>query len=328
MKKAITTFPLIALIITACSTNSSLSSFANVSSSSSKEEPLSSEEIIKSSDIPISSNNESSSSHVLDNYSLFWSDEFNGNALDTSVWEPQIGDGSNYNVYRWGNNEEQYYKSENATVSDGYLHITAKKEQTSFKTDKGETRTYEYTSARLRTTGKITTTYGYIEARIKLPAGTGLWPAFWMLPEDNFAGKWWPTNGEIDIMEAKGRILSKYGATIHTGTSNGQDYYKFKEYTFLSTEGDITDFHNYGVEWTTAGFGFYIDGKMFFTVTPTQYQNSNGLYISSPTAPFDQPFHILLNLAIGGNYDGGRSPDDSFKEAEMLVDYVRIYHKK
>lgn len=325
MKKIFVSFPLIVLIITSCSINSSFSSFNNVPSSN--EESLSSEDISSFYSSSTQTNSSTSPLDFLPGYSLFWADEFNGDSLDTNVWEPQIGDGTNYHVYRWGNNEEQYYKSENAAVSGGYLHITAKKEQTSYVTDDNEVRTYQYTSARLRTTGKITTTYGYVEARIKLPAGTGLWPAFWMLPENDFAGKWWPTNGEIDIMEAKGRILNKYGATIHTGTSNGQDYYKFKEFTFSSSEGDITSFHDYGVEWTNEGFNFFIDGQNFFTVTPTQYQNSNGLYVSSPSAPFDCPFHLLLNLAIGGNYDGGRSVDESFTQAEMLVDYVRIYHK-
>ena len=324
MNKLLITIPLIALIVSSCSFNTSSGGNTSEDYSSAPSEESSSSAL--SSEESSSQSNTSQSSNYLDDYRLFWEDEFLGTSLSDN-WETQIGDGTNYNVYRWGNNEEQYYKSENATVSDGLLHITAKKERTSY-TYNNETRTYEYTSARLRTTGKITTTYGYIEARIKLPAGTGLWPAFWMLPESDFQGKWWPTNGEIDIMEAKGRLLNKYGATIHTGTSNNQDFYKFKEYTFSSTEEDITGFHNYGVVWSTEGFTFYIDGESFFTVTPYQYQNSNGLYAGSSTAPFDCPFHILLNLAIGGNYDGGLSPDENFTEAEMLVDYVRIYHKK
>ena len=318
MKKSISLFPLIAVVLTSCSVNASSKESSSIDSSASIE-------LSSSQELSSSSKTSSELPEYLEDYSLFWEDEFEGTTLSNN-WEPMIGDGTNYNVYRWGNNEEQYYKSENATVSGGNLHIKAKREQTSYYHE-GEQRTYEYTSARLRTTGKITTTYGYIESRIKLPAGTGLWPAFWMLPEDNFQGKWWPTNGEIDIMEAKGRILNKYGATIHTGTSAGADYYKFKEYTFLSTEEGITGFHTYGVDWSTEGFTFYIDGKSFFSVTPYQYQNSNGLYASSPTAPFDQPFQILLNLAVGGNYDERRSPDKDFKQAEMLVDYVRIYQK-
>ena len=327
MKKLVVIPSLIVLLTCSC-TITTLSSGQEQPSSeeqtsiSSEAQPSSEQ----SSSSLINSSETISSSSLLDNYSLYWSDEFEGNSLNTSYWEPQIGDGTNYNVYRWGNNEQQYYKSENATVSDGHLHIVAKKERTIVHADENDV-IYEYTSARLRTTGKVTTTYGYIEARMKLPAGTGLWPAFWMLPEGNFDGKWWPTSGEIDIMEARGRILNKYGATIHTGTSNGQDYYKNRDYSFLSTEEDITGFHRYGCEWSTEGFAFYIDGYKFFEVTPYQYQGTNAAYAVSSTAPFDRPFHILLNLAVGGNYDNNNVPEASFSQAEMLVDYVRIYHK-
>lgn len=330
MKKRIL-LPVLALSITSCAIiNFGEGSLTNSSLPSDSQSMVPSSNDVSSSSLsnPTSSNQMSSSnssSGLLDDYTLYWEDDFNGNSLSND-WEPQIGDGSNYSVYRWGNNEEQYYKSENATVSGGNLHITARKEKTTYYTDGGEERSYNYTSARLRTTGRITTLYGYIEARIKLPEGTGMWPAFWMLPEGNFQGKWWPTNGEIDIMEAKGRILNKYGATIHTGTSNGQDNYKTRDYTFPSS-GAITDFHTYGVEWSTNGFAFYCDDVKFFEVSPTTYQGTNGLYTSSPTAPFDQEFHLLLNLAVGGNYDGGRQPDESFSSAEMLVDYVRIYHR-
>lgn len=310
-------------MLTSCGVNNP-SSFDDTSSQSL--EDTSSEEL-SSSEESTSSIEESSSPSHLDDYSLYWEDQFDGNTLSNN-WEPMIGDGSNYNVYRWGNNEEQYYKKENATVSDGMLHITAKREVTSYTTEDNQVRTYQYTSARLRTTGKITTTYGYIEARMKLPEGTGMWPAFWMLPEGDFQGKWWPTNGEIDIMEAKGRIVNKISATIHTGTSNGQDFYKYKDYTFLSSEEGITGFHTYAVDWSLEGFKFFIDDKQFFEVTPYSYQGSNGMYAVSSNAPFDRPFHLLLNLAVGGNYDGGRSPDDNFTQAEMLVDYVRIYYKK
>lgn len=313
MKKIFIALPLLTLTLSACSltnssTNSSDASSLDALSSSSYEESLP--------EVPT----------FLEDYSLYWHDEFDGDNLSED-WEPMIGDGTNYNVYRWGNNEEQYYKKENASVSGGRLHITAKKEKTTYYTEKGEERAYEYTSARLRTKGKVTTTYGYVEARIRLPEGTGMWPAFWMLPEENFEDMWWPTSGEIDIMEAKGRLLDTFGATIHTGNSSNKDYYKFKEYTFSSEEDDITAFHKYGVLWSKEGFTFYIDEKPFFSVTPREYKNSNSLYNISESAPFDRPFHILLNLAVGGNYDGGRSPDENFKQAEMLVDYVRIYQK-
>ena len=330
MKKIVILPSLIALLTCSCSIgtiNSNAStSKATTNSATSSDQTLSSNLEQSSNEQTPSSQEPISSPSFLEDYSLYWSDEFNGTSLNTANWEPQIGDGTNYNVYRWGNNEQQYYKSENAIVRDGELHIIAKKEQTIVHADENDV-VYDYTSARLRTIRKVTTLYGYIEARIKLPAGVGLWPAFWMLPEDSYEGKWWPTNGEIDIMEARGRILNKYGATIHTGTSSGQDSYKNKDYTFSSSEEDITGYHRYGCEWSMAGFSFYIDDYKFFEVTPTTYKGSNSLYSLTPTAPFDQPFHLLLNLAIGGQYDNNRVPEDSFTQAEMLVDYVRIYHK-
>lgn len=251
-------------------------------------------------------------------YSLTFEDEFDQRKLSDN-WEPMIGDGSDYGVYRWGNNEEQYYKKENAIVRDNALHIIAKREDT-----RAERDTYHFTSARLRTQGKVATTYGYIEARIKLPAGNGLWPAFWMLPEARFAGKGWPTSGEIDIMEAKGRILNSYGSAVHDANTSGH-VYSSKDYKFDSST-DITDFHCYGLLWTEDYLKFYIDGVNFFSVSSVVYQRNNPTYTEvSSSAPFDRDFHILLNLAIGGNYDGGITVSDDFESAEMVVDYVRIF---
>ena len=329
MKHRIAYFLLIPVLsLTACS----WLSFESDSNEESKPSSFSSSEeesgstISSSSSSSFSSQSSSSSNNDIPiGYELSWSDEFEGDTL-SSDWEPMIGDGSNYGIYRWGNNEEQYYKRENAVIYNGMLHIIAEKEQTSYTDDNG-VHTYDYSSARLRTKGKVVTTYGYIEARMKLPAGTGMWPAFWMLPENSFEGQWWPTNGEIDIMEARGRVLNKFGATIHTGNASGQDVYRSRDFTF-DDSNDITSFHRYGVEWTEDGFYFYIDGTLFFGVSPTTYQNGNSLYTSSSAnAPFDRPFHILLNLAVGGNYDGGLKPNDSFTEAHMVVDYVRIYKK-
>ena len=253
-------------------------------------------------------------------YSLTFEDEFDQGKLSDN-WEPMIGDGSDYGVYRWGNNEEQYYKKENAVVRGNALHIIAKREDT-----RAERDTYHFTSARLRTQGKVATTYGYIEARIKLPAGNGLWPAFWMLPEARFAGKGWPTSGEIDIMEAKGRILNSYGSAVHDANTSGH-VYNSKDYKFDSST-DITDFHCYGLLWTEDYLKFYIDGVNFFSVSSVVYQHSNPSYTEvSSSAPFDRDFHILLNLAIGGNYDGGISVSDDFESAEMVVDYVRIFQE-
>ena len=258
---------------------------------------------------------------VPDGYSLFFEDEFNGDSLSKDNWEVMYGDGSLYNVYRWGNNEEQFYKEENIVVSDGALHIIAKKESTHT-----ERKDFEYTSARIRSQGKVTTTFGYIESRIKLPLGTGMWPAFWMLPESNYQGRWWPVSGEIDIMEAKGRLPLEAAATVHTASPSGHAM-RGKTYNFKQND-DISNYHCYGVLWEEELLEFYIDGQCYFSCPSSSYQHGNTLYSDqSKSAPFDAPFHILLNLAVGGNYDGGRLPEDSFEQAEMAVDYVRIFHK-
>ena len=242
-----------------------------------------------------------------------------------------IGDGYNYGgngLEGWGNQEKQYYKAENATVSSGKLHIIAKRENATQERDKQSPVEYEYTSARLRTTGKVSTTYGYIEARIKLPAGNGMWPAFWMLPEANFANKGWPMSGEIDIMEAKGRILNKSSSAVHIAyNEQGAHTYDMREITF--PEGtDITDYHCYGVEWEAGYMKFYLDGNLYWTINSSQYQHNNPAYTEvNNSAPFDRPFHLLLNLAVGGQFDGGIEPDSSFVSSEMSVDYVRIFHK-
>ena len=266
--------------------------------------------------------NEKFKGYAPEGYELSWGDEFDQTMLSEN-WEPMIGDGSNYGIYRWGNNEQQYYTSDNAYVEDDFLHVLALKEDVVNEREE----TFHYTSARLRTKGKISTTYGYIEARMSLPAGTGLWPAFWMLPEYNYEGRGWPVSGEIDIMEARGRILTSMCSTIHSANSNGQQAYTSRDYNFSGDE-DITGLHCYGVEWTEEAFKFYVDGNLFHTVTNTTFQRNNPLYTDkSESAPFDRPFHRLINLAIGGNFDGGKTVSDDFKEAEMLVDYVRIFHK-
>ena len=258
----------------------------------------------------------------LDGYTLDWSDEFEGTSLSDD-WEAMIGNGRRYGIRGWGNNELQYYKEENAVVKDGYLHIIAQSE-TIEDEDEG---TFKYTSARLRTMGKVTTTYGYIEARMRLPAGSGMWPAFWMLPETRYQNSGWPTSGEIDIMEARGRLLRNYGSTIHSANQNGQDVYHGDDYR-LEENNNITQWHCYGCEWLEDRFNFFIDGEHWFTCEAKQYQNNNTNYTAfGSSAPFNKDFHILLNLAVGGNYDGNSRPDETIESAEMLVDFVRIYTK-
>ncbi|MCR4561617.1 MAG: glycoside hydrolase family 16 protein [Bacilli bacterium] len=301
------------------STKETTSSEEEKSSSKSEESIVTSEESSISSE---ESSIEIDSPYVPSGYSLAWSDEFEGNSLNKDYWEPQIGNGWNYGqLWEWGNAEKQYYKEENISVSQGKLNIIAKKEYTYMNVD----TSYNYTSARLRTMGKVSTTYGYIEAKISLPVGNGMWPAFWMLPESNFSGSaavtWWPTSGEIDIMEARGRLPYEVGATTHSSNQDCYDAYHTNSYQ-LSTP--ISEDHIYACLWTENYIKFSCDGVVYNTVDAATWRNGASFY--SGAEPFNAPFHIILNLAVGGNYDGGVMPDSTFTSATMSVDYVRIYH--
>lgn len=233
---------------------------------------------------------------------LVMSDEFNvDGAPNPNLWSYNIGTGSN----GWGNNELQYYtdRSSNVKVENGMLHITARSEQYMGKS---------YTSARILTKGKYETKYGRIEARIKLPRGKGLWPAFWMLGanSDNVI---WPQCGEIDIMEYLGNSPTKIFGTVHgPGYSGGQSI--GKNY-FLPNSRFDTDFHIFGIEWDENYINFYVDDKLYNQITP---EDVPGEWV------FNQPFYIILNIAVGGNLPGAPNSQTPFPQT-MLVDYIRVY---
>lgn len=252
-----------------------------------------------------------------DAYVLSWSDEFDGTELDLTKWSYQLGTGIDEGLTYWGNNEQQYYTSsaENVGVSDGNLYITAQKESAGDR---------DYTSSRIFTRGNYYFTYGYIEAKIKLPTGTGLWPAFWMLPQpssDNTYGGW-PSSGEIDILEARGRVTSSANFALHTAKTLYGTEKVLSDSAILATP--ISDWHTYGIEWTSDYITWYVDGQAVVTYENTSWGDSS---YPTESAPFDKPFYILLNLAVGGNYDSGQTPDETFTSATMLVDYVRVFKK-
>jgi len=225
------------------------------------------------------------------------------------------GNGDAYGISGWGNNEAEYYQSSNSSIRDGNLVITGKKESVG---------SYSYTSSRLRTKGKVTATYGKIEARIALPAVQGLWPAFWMLPESNYENQGWPHSGEIDIMEAKGRLTNQTSGALHYSNDSNQHTYDSATNVFKLTDyTTISSYHNYGIIWNEEGITWYCDDNQFLTVSSSTWHTN--AYSTNDASPFNQPFHILLNMAIGGNFDNGVMPPDEFTSAEMLVDYVRIY---
>ncbi len=235
---------------------------------------------------------------------LVWSDEFDGEVLDLENWTHQIGDGCP-NLCGWGNNELQYYQSNNASVSDGTLKITAKQESVGGKS---------YTSSRLRSLGKADFTYGRMEARIKLPTGKGLWPAFWMLSTSEPYGGW-PQSGEIDIMELVGDQPEVVHGTIHYGPEWPQNKSTGEE--FRINQGIFNDdFHLFSIEWDPGEIRWYVDNYLF----STKSRNN----VLPDRWPFDHDFHFLLNVAVGGNWPGNPDASTSFPQV-MEVDFVRVY---
>ncbi|WP_051226672.1 RICIN domain-containing protein [Butyrivibrio sp. MC2013] len=231
---------------------------------------------------------------------LVWSDEFNSGSLDTSKWTCEIGNGSG----GWGNNELEYYtdRSENVAVRDGSLVITARKENYNG---------YNYTSARLKTQDKFRFTYGHVEARIALPSGNGIWPAFWMLGQ-NIGSVGWPRCGEIDIIEAINAENKVYG-TCHWD-SNGHAEYGNSSGTF-----DITQFHNYTLDWDDQYIRMYVDGNRYHEI----YIGGN----AGNTEELHQEQFLLLNVAVGGNWPGFNIDNSRFPQ-QMKVDYIRVYQDR
>ncbi|MFK8055978.1 MAG: family 16 glycosylhydrolase [Saprospiraceae bacterium] len=235
---------------------------------------------------------------------LVWADEFDGNTLDANNWSYQIGDGCSINLCGWGNNELQSYQQANAVVANGELLITARNERNGNS---------NYTSARIRSMDKVDFTYGRIEARIKLPSGGGLWPAFWMLSTDEPYG-FWPQSGEIDIMEWVGNQKAKVHGTLHYGQPSPNNSQTGA--TISSLDGDYgNEYHVYAVEWESDVIRWYIDDYLYSTKTRAD--------LSPQRWPFDHDFHLLLNMAVGGNFGGSVTP--GIFPATMNVDYVRLY---
>lgn len=262
-----------------------------------------------------------------------WEDNFDGAALDTTKWGYQLGNGfgsgAGY-VAGWGNNELEYYtdRAENVSLKDGNLVITAIKEN--YKGDaNGTMQDFTWTSGRIRTAGKFSRTYGKFEIRAKLPAGKGLWPAIWMLPEDQPGNPYgtWAANGEIDIMEAWGSKPGKVAHTLHYGGMWPNNVYSGEEFEFPNA-GRIDEWHTYTLEWRSNEIKWFVDGKL--AATRTQWWSSKAnppksdADLNAWPAPFDKPFYLLLNLAVGGNFDGNPDANTPTK-AEMLVDYVKVW---
>lgn len=236
-------------------------------------------------------------------YKLVWQDEFSIDGRpDGSKWTYDIGNGQD----GWGNQEKEYYtdRPENVNCSEGFLIINARKEAYEGS---------EYTSARMKTYGKFSFTHGILEIRAKLPGGVGIWPALWMLG-DNAPVVGWPECGEIDMMEYAGKDPGLIHGSIHNNSSFGNTV-NTKTKIFKGVE---EDFHVYSVEWTAAEIRFMVDGDNYYTYKPSVYNKD--------TWPFNEPFFIIMNVAIGGGF-AGKVIDDNIFPQSMTVDYVRVFQK-
>ena len=244
---------------------------------------------------------------------LTWSDEFNGpnNSMpDGSKWILETGGNG------WGNNELEYYtdRPQNAFLRDGNLVIQVLKEKYSGKDNVSR----DYTSARLKTQGKFAQAYGRFEARIKIPRGQGIWPAFWMLGDD-IEKVQWPTCGEIDIMENIGKEPALVHGTIH-GPGYSGEHGIGGPYGLPDNQPFANDFHVYGVEWEPKAIRFYVDGHLYETRTPDDLPKGTKW-------AYDHPFFLLLNVAVGGYWPGNPDATSTYPQ-EMLVDYVRVYKRE
>ncbi|MCB9866527.1 MAG: family 16 glycosylhydrolase [Phycisphaerales bacterium] len=241
-----------------------------------------------------------------------WADEFDGTTLDPANWDVMVGNGTDYGLPAgWGNNELEYYtgRTENLFVSGGYLHIVARQEAYAGS---------DYTSARIRTLNRQEFLYGRIEARMKIPSTTGIWPAFWMLPTNSPYGGW-AASGEIDIMESVNVADTIYG-TIHYGGNWPANAHSGGTLNNGTNFGDA--FHVYAIEWEPDSLRWFVDGALYHVESSADWYSTAAP--ENPRAPFDTPFHILFNVAVGGNFPGGPNGGSVFPQ-EMLVDWVRVY---
>lgn len=257
-------------------------------------------------------------------YRLIWEDTFSSHSLDTTKWNYRYG---NWIVDKegvpraegWGNLEEQYYTDleENITTKNGLLQIHALHKSSPMQNGK----IYPFTSARIDTKGLFSFCYGKIEFRARCTSGAGVWPAVWLMPEEDVYGRW-AASGEIDLLEIKGRLPKKVYGTIHYG--NHAPDKTLKEHSIeLPGDTDTTEFHTYEFYWERESISWYVDGHCYGHVTDWSYPTAPAPY----PAPFDQKFYLLINLAIGGKFDieAYKNVDTTAFPACFEVDYIRVY---
>ncbi|MDF2155187.1 glycoside hydrolase family 16 protein [Vibrio sp. CAU 1672] len=273
-----------------------------------------------------------------------WSDEFEGNQIDKSKWSHEE------NCWGGGNNEKQCYtkRQVNSFVKDGVLHIVAKEgSYTGANNPDGDMRskaTLPFTSARLRTVNKGDWKYGRFEIRARMPYGQGTWPAIWMLPTDNVYGTW-AASGEIDIVEAvnlktqsdkkgaqPGEVESRIHGSLHYGRQWPENVHSGAQFNLPDNLNPADGFHTYAIEWEEGEIRWYVDNIHYATQRQqgwyTQYKDNGQLVTAEAPAPFNERFHLLLNLAVGGSWAGNTNEkgiDHSIFPQTMAVDYVRVF---
>jgi beta-glucanase (GH16 family) len=252
-------------------------------------------------------------------WTMVWSDEFDGDSLNTANWDIQEGDGSEFGLERWGNNEQQWYSANNLTVADGNLTINARSEEL--------VAGFPYTSGRIRTYEKFDFKYGRVEASVQAAPGQGLWSAFWML-STNSPYNGWASSGEVDIME------------VINADTDGEAVFGTLHYGFpwplnqqagnpVEDVAPADDYYLYAVEWSENEIRWYVDNVHYLTVNKDTWYSyyyadqQTGYTEGAGAAPFDVDFHVLLNLAVGGNTPG--EVDDGDLPSDMVIDYVRVY---
>jgi|WetSurMetagenome_2_1015567.scaffolds.fasta_scaffold47118_2 beta-glucanase (GH16 family) len=242
-----------------------------------------------------------------DGYNLIWRDEFTGAALNTADWTYEIGNGCPNNC-GWGNNESEYYRSENTSIVSGNLVITAKKQ---------DYEGFNYTSSRIVTKGKQQFKFGRIDIRAALPEGQGIWPAIWMLGSNEDAVGW-PACGEVDIMELTGDTPNRVVGTVHYGTNLAQHQFNSVSKFAASNDSYQDKYHVYSINWENNLIQFLVDDEVYSTITPAD--------LNGQPWPFNKYFFFIFNVAVGGNWPG--YPDSSTKFPQyMIVDYIRVFQK-
>jgi beta-glucanase (GH16 family) len=254
-----------------------------------------------------------------DEWVQVWSDEFDaaaGAGIDTSKWRPDTADGCQVGICGWGNQEKQFYASGPDNLAQdgrGHLILVARVAPAGLTCYYGACR---YTSAKITTRGKFHASPGLVEARIRLPMGQGLWPAFWMLGA-SYPATSWPNCGELDIMENHGSQPATISSAIHGPGYSGQT--PFAHATSLQGRDFSSDFHRFSVAWDSTLVRFFVDDTLHYSVARAAVEH-RGSWV------FDQPFFVILNLAVGGTFDGDPQ-SDAILPATMLVDYVRAYRR-